>query len=267
MAKRYYWLKLYDDFFTSKRIKKLRRLAGGDTYTIIYLKMQLLAIKNDGVITYTGLENSFAEELALDIDEEIGDVQMTLSYLLASGLAETEDNVDYYFPWAVANTGSECTSAKRVREYRETQKEIAQKSAQLLPESTDIDNSALHCNDTPLHCNGEKEIEKDIEIEKEKNTGAEPKYSDEFKRFWEHYPKKKGKFSAFNEFKKIKGVSVEQLIEAVEAQKESEQWQRDNGQYIPEPERWLKKRRWEDVMETSTKTEKKMPLPKSIVRK
>ena len=48
--KRYYWLKLQDGFFTSKRIKKLRRLAGGDTYTIIYLKMQLLAMKTDGVL-------------------------------------------------------------------------------------------------------------------------------------------------------------------------------------------------------------------------
>ena len=34
-GKRYYWLKLQDDFFKSKRIKKLRKIAGGDTYTII----------------------------------------------------------------------------------------------------------------------------------------------------------------------------------------------------------------------------------------
>ena len=38
-GKRYYWLKLKDDFFTSKRIKKLRAMAGGDTYLIIYLKL------------------------------------------------------------------------------------------------------------------------------------------------------------------------------------------------------------------------------------
>ena len=49
MAKRYYWLKLKDDFFTSKEIKKLRRVAGGDTYTIIYQIMLLLAIKSDGM--------------------------------------------------------------------------------------------------------------------------------------------------------------------------------------------------------------------------
>ena len=42
MAKKYYWLKLKKDFFNSKEMKKLRRIAGGDTYTVIYLKMQLV---------------------------------------------------------------------------------------------------------------------------------------------------------------------------------------------------------------------------------
>ena len=42
MAKRYYWLKLPDGFFRQKAIKKLRKIAGGDTYTIIYLKMLLV---------------------------------------------------------------------------------------------------------------------------------------------------------------------------------------------------------------------------------
>jgi len=52
MAKRYYWLKLPDDFFRQKPIKKLRKIAGGDTYTIIYLKMLLIAIKQDGKIYF-----------------------------------------------------------------------------------------------------------------------------------------------------------------------------------------------------------------------
>ena len=42
MAKRYYWLKLKNDFFRGKHIKMLRKIAGGDTYTIIYLKMIMI---------------------------------------------------------------------------------------------------------------------------------------------------------------------------------------------------------------------------------
>ena len=37
--RRFYWLKLPEGFFRQKEIKKLRQIAGGDTYTIIYLKM------------------------------------------------------------------------------------------------------------------------------------------------------------------------------------------------------------------------------------
>lgn len=36
--KKYYWLKMTDQFFEDKAIKKLRKIAGGDTYTIIYKK-------------------------------------------------------------------------------------------------------------------------------------------------------------------------------------------------------------------------------------
>ena len=44
--RRYYWLKLKEDFFIDKRIKRLRRISGGDTYTIIYLKLLLLSLKD-----------------------------------------------------------------------------------------------------------------------------------------------------------------------------------------------------------------------------
>ena len=158
--KRYYWLKLQDDFFDSKRIKKLRKLAGGDTFTIIYLKMQLLAMKRDGVLEYTGLEDSFAKELALDLDEDDDNVAVTVAYLLNCGLLETSDDREYFVPYAVLNTGSEGSSTKRVREHRE--------------------RKALQCNvDETLVkriCNGEKEIEKEIEEEKS-NKGKAKRFT------------------------------------------------------------------------------------------
>lgn len=120
-GKRYFWLKLKEDFFSSKRIKKLRKLAGGDTYTIIYLKMQLLSLKHDGEIQYTGLENTFAEELALDLDESVENVQVTLQYLQSCGLIETSDNINFLLPYAIENTGSEGSSAQRMRELRARQ--------------------------------------------------------------------------------------------------------------------------------------------------
>ena len=106
--KRYYWLKLYDDFFSSLRIKKLRKLAGGDTYLAIYLKMQLLAMKSDGILKWSGLEDDFTSELALELDEEPENIKVTLAYLLSCGLAETDDSINYFFPFAVNSSGT-CT--------------------------------------------------------------------------------------------------------------------------------------------------------------
>ena len=118
-SKKYYWLKLKSDFFSSKRIKKLRKMAGGDTYTIIYLKMQLAAIKTEGILHWTGLEDDFASELALDLDETVDDVKMTLMYLASCGLMETSDNVNFFLPYAVENTGGETGAAERMRKMRE----------------------------------------------------------------------------------------------------------------------------------------------------
>lgn len=123
-------------------------MAGGDTYVIIYLKMQLKAIKTDGVLTYKGYEEDFVSELALDLDEEPDNVRVTLMYLLSCGLAETENNVDFFFPYSIENTGSETATTQRVRAFRERQK-------------------TLHCNTDETVVkqigNGEIEIEKEID--------------------------------------------------------------------------------------------------------
>ena len=116
--KRYYWLKLNEGYFNSPKIKKLRKIAGGDTYTIIYLKLQLLSISNNGILSFEGIENTFEEELALKLDEDVEDVKVTILYLQSQGLIESNSN-DFLLVEACKNIGSECDSAKRVREFRE----------------------------------------------------------------------------------------------------------------------------------------------------
>lgn len=152
--KRYFWFKLFDDFFQSKRIKKLRNLAGGDTYTIIYLKMQLKALKTDGYLYFDGVMNDFAEELALDIDENPEDVKVTLQYLLSVGLIETsESGEEWYLTYMKNCIGSETASTQRSRESRKKKKE----------------QEVLQCNNNaslPQHpCNVDIDIDKDIDID------------------------------------------------------------------------------------------------------
>ena len=114
--RRYYWLKLKEDFFTDKRIKRLRRISGGDTYTIIYLKLLLLSLKNSGKLYYDGVETDFIKELALTIDETEDDVMVTVNYLVAQNLMEIIVENDEYFLTEIPNLiGSETASTRRSR--------------------------------------------------------------------------------------------------------------------------------------------------------
>lgn len=154
--KRYYWLKFREDFFESKRIKRLRRMAGGDTYLIIYLKMQLKALKTGGVLQYTGVEDCAADEIALDIDEEPDNVKIVLTYLLANGLCECSDNINYLLPYVLKNTGSETAGTQRWRDWKN--RKALESNANLL--ETNTTPTQLQQN-----ANVEKEIEKDKDIE------------------------------------------------------------------------------------------------------
>ena len=132
MAKRYYWLKLPDNFFRQKPIKKLRKIAGGDTFTIIYLKMLLVAMKQDGKLYFEGVEEDFATEIALDLDEDIENVKLTVAFLLRQGLMELGEDNEYTLTECGKMVGSESSSAERMRRLR--------------------DKSASHCDKNASHC-------------------------------------------------------------------------------------------------------------------
>lgn len=124
-TKRYWWLKLREDFFSQKTMKKLRRMAGGDTFTIIYLKMQIASLRNNGMLIFENIEDSFEEELALQLDEKTEDVQMTILFLKKHGLIEELSENEHVLPEAVQNIGSESDSAARMRNMREKRNELS----------------------------------------------------------------------------------------------------------------------------------------------
>lgn len=143
--KRFYWLKLKEDYFNSPKIKKLRKIAGGDTYTIIYLKMQLLSIKSEGIIQFEGIEPTFQEELALKLDEDVENVNATLIYIQSQGLLEESDN-KFLLLEANNNIGSETQSAERVRRFRENEKALQCNASVTQVKRISISNSISKSN-------------------------------------------------------------------------------------------------------------------------
>ncbi len=127
--KKYYFFKLHDTFFNKKEVKKLRKIAGGDTLTIIYLKMILRSLKNDGLLVFEEIEETFEEEIALDIDEEVENVRLTIQYLVSKKLLQVVEKDIYQVSLAKESYGGETASALRVRKHREKQKELLQCNA------------------------------------------------------------------------------------------------------------------------------------------
>ena len=167
MAKKYYWLKLKDNFFNQKEVKKLRRIAGGDTYTIIYLKMQLLSIKKDGIIEFEGTEKDLAEQLSYEIDEDGDNIQTTLLFLRANNLIEEISENNFLLTKVPDCIGKEGASAERVRRHRERKALLEkEKEQKMLQCNGEVTNS----NDVVIESNTEKEKEKEKEIEKEINN-------------------------------------------------------------------------------------------------
>ena len=153
--KRYYWIQLTQDFFKSKEMKLLRKIAGGDTHTIIYLKMMLISLEDGGCIYYDGLADNLAEEIALMIDENVEDIKITLLFLESKGLLTRKNDRDYFLEQVPEMVGSETASARRVRKFRENQ-------------------LALQCNNDVTKRNGDIDIEKDIDTEIEKDVDENP---------------------------------------------------------------------------------------------
>ena len=102
---RYYWLKLHDNFFDKYEIRKLRKIPGGDTYTIIYLKLLLYTMNTDGKIPFEGLESHIHKEIALKINEDETSVEMTLNALKMLKLLEEREG-DVAFPEHEKVTGA-----------------------------------------------------------------------------------------------------------------------------------------------------------------
>jgi predicted phage replisome organizer len=158
MGKRYWWLKLPEDFFRHIEIKKLRRVAGGDTYALIYEEMMLLSLRTDGVLQYDCEIDDFIDNLAIDLDEDVENVRMTVAYLEQCKLLRRIDDSSAELLEVAEMTGSETAAAERMRNMRK------RKNVTMLHDG--------YAGVTPELQSRYVEIEKELELEKEIDKAA-----------------------------------------------------------------------------------------------
>lgn len=223
--KKYYWLKLKETYFDNPKIKMLRKIAGGDTFTIIYLKMQLLSIRDEGILKYEGIDTDFANEIALKIDEDVENVKVVLSYLEKQSLIDFNENQNEMILYEASQSiGSECESAERVRAFRERQK-------------------MLQCNDSET-----AGLISNISISKSNSNSI---YEKEFEEIWSIYPNKQGKSKALKSYIKARkdGIECETIRDGVERYSAYCKANGTDKQFISHGDTWFGNRRWTDEYE------------------
>ena len=80
--------------------------------------------------------------------------------------------------------------------------------------------------------------------------------SDDFAVFWDLYPKHKAKADAEKAWRQTLKVrpKLGVLLDAIEAQKLTRDWQKDGGAYVPLPASWLRGKRWLDEVQADAVT-------------
>ena len=152
-TKIYFWLRLDNNFFKNLAIKQLRRMSGGDTYVIIYQKMMLQSLENQGFIYFEGVLDSLAEEIAMALDENIEDVQVTIAYFQSKGLLQIGEENEIFLEQVPMLLDQE-TNWNRYKRQQNKKLEKFQPLSNHLP--TDIDK--------------EKELDLKLDIKSEVDT-------------------------------------------------------------------------------------------------
>lgn len=250
--RKYYYLKLKDDFFDTDAMIVLESMPDGYKYSNILLKLYLRSLKNEGKLMFNNRIPYNPTVLAQVTRHSVGDVERALQIFTELDLIEKLDNGAIYISDIQNFIGTSSTEADRKREYRERienekQLQIGQVSGQMSGHK-----SGRVSPESPDKSTPEKEIEKELDIELEREQEKKEKSSALFEKWWKIYPKKTGpKKNIEKKFEKaIKKVGEEQFFAATEIYLKTQ----DQVQYICAPEVFLNQERYsKDNMETYQK--------------
>jgi hypothetical protein len=107
------------------------------------------------------------------------------------------------------------------------------------------DNKVI--SDTKMISDCNQEDNNEITLARSVSVSVSKDLNSEFEKFWSAYPKKIGRGAAETSWLRAKiNGELPELLAALDEQKRSEQWQKDGGQYIPNPATWLNQKRWMD---------------------
>ncbi|WP_449453269.1 phage replisome organizer N-terminal domain-containing protein [Streptococcus suis] len=148
--KKYYYLKLKEDFFESDEAVVLESMPDGYIYSNILLKLYLRSLKNNGLLMFNNLIPYNSQMLATITRHQVGTIEKAIKIFKDLQLIDILDNGAIYMNNIQNFVGKSSSQADYMRNYREK------------------NNSLTNVNKMLIESKPEIEIEKDIEIEIEK---------------------------------------------------------------------------------------------------
>lgn len=164
-----------------------------------------------------------------------------LQYGKTGELAELSGNEKFLFPMFKGRID------RFYKSYQETCERNKNNIKKRYTKSTTVYGGSERTRSLPSEEEEEAETESKSEAKSNPNTSR----ASAFDAFWSAYPKKTGKEAAKKSFARAK-ADIGTMLSALEVQKQSEQWTKNNGQFIPNPTTWLNQGRWEDEVQTQS---------------
>lgn len=252
--KRYYWLKLKEDFFEDDTIQWLEEQENGKEYVIFYLKLALKSLDGDGkLIRYVGetLLPYDVKALAKLTNTSPDTVAVAMKTFIDIGLVSRLEGGEIYMNQIQEMVGSETRAAESMRRLRA--KEKAQKQLE--------NNNGNNVTESyPELLEIEREIELDKDTEQEKSSPSSTSLTESFEEVWKLYPNKKGKKKAIASYKRAikNGTTQEEVIDGIERYKKH----LANNEWLKPAHgsTWFNNNRWEDEYSKNNPGEDKESL-------
>jgi len=207
------WFRLYAEFATDP---KVQMLSESDQRRLV----MLFCFRCNSDVTLQDEEVTFLLRISND------EWQQTKALFIARGFIDESNEI---LNWDKRQFKSD-TSKNRVNAYRERKKQESNNDVTLQKRKS----NALDTDTEQI------QNRTDIKTLSRKNA-----LDDGFDEFWNQYPKKVGKDKALIAWKKKK-PKVDVVLKALHWQKQSDQWTKNDGQFIPNPTTYINEGRWQD---------------------
>lgn len=251
-VKRYYWLKLKEDFFDEDTMGWLEEQDNGKEYCLFYLKLCLKSLKSDGVLVRKVGDMLIPYDIAkiAEITKTQVDIANgALNLLKQIGYIQVLDSGGLFLTQIEYMTGSETDAAERQRKSR-ANKRVSQKGVTMSQQShTDVTQESQNGHTEKENRERDKSI--DIDIEKDID----------FSYFWSIYPRQVNREETYLEWIYVTVQQKIDKLDIIQATRNYADNVRDFAQrFIKYPNNFLADKTYVDYLPSTYK-----PRPNNVI--